>query len=115
MRWPEKSDWPTWFFKETDHAWVAVPLGLVCLMLVVYGVALMTSALRERQAGLRWWLDCYDLWLGAFFAGDAIFYGILCVAIVRNSTVDAWVATLFICIAFPAMMAFRLWLMGRKP
>jgi hypothetical protein len=111
---PDKEDLPQWLFRETGHEWVAVPLALVFLMLTVYGVSLIAVAVRERKPGLRWWLDCYDLWLGAFFLGDAFFYGILTLAITEDSSVDAWVAALFILIAFPAMMAFRLWLIGRK-
>jgi hypothetical protein len=114
MRWPEKGEWPSWFFIETGHHWVSVPLALVCAILVIYGLSLTYRAIVECRSWRALLRDSYDFWLGQFFLGDAILYGILVVATLRDSTIDLWVATLFVFIAFPALMAFRLWLIGRK-
>jgi uncharacterized membrane protein len=112
MRWPEPSDFPEWLFFEAMYPWVAIPLLLVALTLLVYGMALTRQAIADRS-GSFWVLDSYDFWLGQFFLGDAVFYAILCISILRDSTVDYWVVGLFTLIAVPAVMAFRLWLRGR--
>jgi hypothetical protein len=112
MRWPEPSDFPEWLFYQVAYPWVVLPLSLVALTLLVYGAALTRHAVRTRS-GRYWLLDSYDFWLGQFFLGDAVFYAILCAAVLRDSAVDYWVVGLFTLIAFPAGMAFRLWLRGR--
>jgi hypothetical protein len=112
MRWPETFDFPEWFFHQVAYPWIAAPLALVALTLLVYGAALTRQAIIDRD-GPRWMLTSYEFWLGQFFLGDAVFYTILCLAILRDSTVDYWVVGLFTLIAFPAAMAFRLWLRGR--
>jgi hypothetical protein len=112
MRWPETTDFPDWLFYRAVYPWIALPLLLVALTLLVYGAALTRQAFVDRR-GPRWLLNSYDFWLGQFFLGDAVFYTILCLAILRDTTVDYWVVGLFTLIAFPAGMAFRLWLRGR--
>jgi hypothetical protein len=112
MRWPETFDFPEWFFHQVAYPWIAAPLALVALTLLVYGAALTRQAFFDRR-GPRWLLNSYDFWLGQFFLGDAAFYFILCLALLRDSAVDYWVVGLFTLIAFPAAMAFRLWLRGR--
>ena len=112
MRWSQTSDFPQWFFHRAAYPWTLVLLALVALTLLVYGAFLTRQAIIDRS-GRHWLLNSYDFWLGQFFLGDAFFYTILCLAVLRDGTADYWVVGLFTLVAFPAAMAFRLWLKGR--
>jgi hypothetical protein len=113
MRWPQTSDFPEWLFYHVEYPLVAAPLLLVALTLLVYGAALTRQAVADGGLHPRWLFNSYDFWLGQFFLGDAVFYAILSLSLLRSTTIDYWVVGLFAMIAFPAGMAFRLWLRGR--